>query len=131
MSNSSSILPIQAAELIGNRDGKVFSLPLLAYKIQEDVDQLTYIEALSYGIIGKGKNMDEATEDFIETMKLYIQKLASTSKIISLTPSDPEKINIFKELYLKDKLSNLKSTSSLSSIDTLKKLDPTNLQLAI
>ncbi|KAA1292980.1 hypothetical protein M9Y90_11730 [Leptospira interrogans] len=131
MSNSSSILPIQAAELIGNRDGKVFSLPLLAYKIQEDVDQLTYIEALSYGIIGKGKNMDEATEDFIETMKLYIQKLASTSKIISLTPSDPEKINIFKELYLKDKLSNLKSTSSLSNIDTLKKLDPTNLQLAI
>lgn len=131
MGNSSSILPLQAAELIGNRDGKVFSLPLLAYKIREDVDQLIYIEALSYGIIGKGRDMDEATEDFIETMKLYIQKLASTSNIISLTPSDSEKINIFKELYLKDKLNNLRSSSSPSSIDTLKTLDPTNLQLAI
>ncbi len=131
MGNSSSILPLQAAELIGNRDGKVFSFPLLAYKIREDVDQLIYIEALSYGIIGKGRDMDEATEDFIETMKLYIQKLASTSNIISLTPSDPEKINIFKELFLKDKLNNLRSSSSPSNIDTLKTLDPTNLQLAI
>ncbi|TGM05970.1 hypothetical protein EHQ76_06805 [Leptospira barantonii] len=131
MSHSSSIIPIHAKEFFSNNNGKILSLPVLVYRISDDEDHLIYVEVLSYGILGSGRDFQEAVDDLIETLKLYIEKVSSTPKIISVTQSSDVKIEKYKELFFKEKLNASGDNSNSKNIDELKSIDPTKLQIAI
>lgn len=87
------IQPIEANFLIVKTEQKDYPLPVLVYKIENEKENYTYAEILSYGILGYGASIQEAKEDLLNLFDLYSFDSPNSNQSVEIIQSESEKRN--------------------------------------
>ncbi|EMJ64559.1 MULTISPECIES: hypothetical protein [Leptospira] len=96
MNTEYKIQPIEANFLVVKMDEKEYPLPVLVYKVENE--NYVYAEILNYSILGYGNSIQEAKEDIVNLIDLYLHDSKNSDKPSSIIQSETEKRQIFLSL---------------------------------